>query len=110
MLVGTARWASEDGTYESPWPSILALAYCAVAAGLFTYLRTDRAREALDGGTGSSLAEAQVVVAVSPTIVASVLHLTGTDARALWVVLGVTVVQLLVWTGFPRGHRRTSGE
>ena len=104
VVVGTARWAAGDAALGGqPWPSVVALAYGAVGAGVFGYLRTGRAREALAPPTDSSLAGAQVIVAVSPTVVASVLHLAGADVWVLWLVLGSTVAQLMVWSGFPKG-------
>lgn len=109
-LVGTARWAPGDVTFDlRPWAMIAVCGYAVVAAGLFAYLGAERAREALDA-TDSSLAEAQVVVALSPTVVAAVLHLAGADVWAVWLALGITLVELLAWSGLLARRSRTSGE
>jgi hypothetical protein len=107
-LVATARWMADDSSADSrPWASVAAAAYCAVSAVLFSYLGTDRARDAL-AGKADSIATARIVVALSPTVVGSVLHLAGTDPRVLWLVVGTTVAQLVVWSGLSvkRAHRR----
>ena len=103
-LVGTSRWAAGNSSTESrPWASAAALAYCAVTTGMFIYLGTRRARDALDDERAdSSVAAARIVVALSPTAVVSVLHLIGADMRILWFVLGTTVAQLIVWGRRPR--------
>ena len=96
-LVGAARWAAGNSPTDSqPWASTAAAGYCALTAALFIYLGTDRARTALDDGT-DSVAAARIVVALSPTVVGSVLHLVGADIWVLWCVLGATVAQLVVW-------------
>lgn len=109
-MAGAARWAAGDASTDSRlWASIAALGYCAVTSGLFLYLGTDRARDALDDETKSSVAAARIVVAVSPTAVVSVLHLAGADSWVLWSAMGATVAQLIVWGGLP-AKRRTSRE
>ena len=106
-LVATARWAAGDTSTDSrPWASVAAAAYCAVTSVLFIYLGTDRARDALAGKAHSSVATARIVVAVSPTVVGSVLHLAGADIRVLWLVLGATVAQLVLWGGLPLKRAR----
>jgi divalent metal cation (Fe/Co/Zn/Cd) transporter len=102
VLVDTVRRAAADTPIESrPWPSIVALVYCAVTAGSFVYLRSDRAREALEA-TDSSLAEAQIIVALSPTVVASALYFTGAAIWVMWFVLGITVALLIIWSWLPK--------
>lgn len=110
VLAGTAWSAAGHAGDGHPWLSIVALAYCSATAGLFVYLRSDRAREALDDATDSSLAAAQVMVALSPTVVAGALHIAGAERWVIWFVLGVTVAQLVVWSGLATWHRQTSGE
>jgi hypothetical protein len=111
-LFGTARWAAWDSSTDSrSWPAITALAYCGVTAGLFIYLGTDRAREALSVGTASSVAAARIIVALSPTAVVSVLHLAGADIRVASFALGSTLVQLVIWSEIvKKRHTVTSRE
>ena len=106
-LAGTARWAAGNSSTDSqPWATAAAAAYCAVTTLLFLYLGTDRARDALDDGT-DSVETARIVVALSPTAVGSVLHLVGTETWLLWLVLGLTVAQLVAWCALPMtGMRR----
>src|SRR5688572_2578422 len=80
VLVGAAGLATGEAAADGwRWLSIAALAYCGATSALFFYLGTERAREAFDEGTDSSLAAAQIMVALSPTVVAVALHLAGAE-------------------------------